>query len=418
MESKKLLIIYGAMETGGIETFFCRLSEERKNNNLQTKILLHYYKANKESELYRRISKSAEIFHFDDIFNVKTDIKKRLPLLNNLSESKISTLLRDVNHIHVTCPNDVVNAFYLTKKIKKKIKITVGFYSHLEFVWHNKIFNYHSDFEKKLIFEILPKENIFTFSKSSRTECSRRLGVDLSKSQTFPLGVTTLSSSLNKKYSRLSSLKLCSVGRLVGFKTYNSCMIDVVSSLVNEGFAVTYHIYGSGDDLIKLRDKVDYLSLHDYVKFMGSLPYEKFDSTVLEYDIFIGSGTAVIQSASLGIISIVATDNNIDSTSYGIFNEIPDIDWNIVGQGEMFAFKNLILRILEMTEDELRYISENHAKKSLKYSMISCLQSFENLGGIVNVADLDFQPKRYEFSRAAYRLISKAFPHAFRYKNF
>lgn len=412
-----MLIIYGSLEMGGIETFFLRLSEERFRKNQKTKILLTHYKINTESEIYIKIIKYAEIIHFDSHFNVRQTLLKRLPLLNNLESAKISELLREVDHVHVTCPEHVVLAVHMAKKIERQIKITVGFYSHLEFVWPNKVLKYHSNLERKLTFEVLPNTNIFAFSRTSSIEAIKNLDLADASFCTFPIGVTS-SSTKAKQYKKLKTLKICSVGRLVRFKTYNYWMIDVVSQLKKANYDVEYHIYGEGEEEDGVKEKIKELCLGGVVVLKGTLPYSKFNDVVGEYDLFVGSGTSITQASSLGVISIAASDLSDGPKSYGYFSDVYSIDWNIAGIQKTYCVHKLITDIFDMSAHELSEISSRHVKAGNYFSIEVCSENFNQKGAFVSLDKVEFSRLYYEISRSLYWILRKSFPRLFKFKAF
>ena len=65
-----MVIIYSALDLGGIQTFFLRLAKSRFLKGKKTKIILYIPKelGVYNEYLYSELSKYAEIYHFDDVF--------------------------------------------------------------------------------------------------------------------------------------------------------------------------------------------------------------------------------------------------------------------------------------------------------------------------------------------------------------
>ena len=164
----------------------------------------------------------------------------------------------------------------------------------------------------------------------------------------------------------------------MSFKTYNFWMLDVVKKL-REKIDVEYHIYGNGPDYEKISRKISELNLTKVVFLKGELPYANFRSVVSSYDIFIGSGTAIIEASSLGIPSIIGVEMVEKPLSYGFVCDIPGFSYNEDGLYEKTDVFNLIISYLEKNPDQKKLISSKHIDWSSKFTMHQCVENFNDV---------------------------------------
>ena len=83
-----MVIIYSALNLGGIETFFLRLAKSRFLKGKKTKIILYIPKdlVVYDEYLYVELGKYAEIYHFNDVF-LKVFLNWRFLFLHKLNIS-------------------------------------------------------------------------------------------------------------------------------------------------------------------------------------------------------------------------------------------------------------------------------------------------------------------------------------------
>src|SRR5690606_9898442 len=119
-----------------------------------------------------------------------------------------------------------------------------------------------------------------------------RNGRDIRKANCFPIGVVEEVSSRRIEHvqdAMSNAITVVSVGRLVDFKKYNHWMIKLVSEMKDAAIDLQYHIYGDGPLEQSLRNFAVQLGVEGQVHFHGVLNYSDFDTTVAEFDVFVGS---------------------------------------------------------------------------------------------------------------------------------
>jgi len=304
---------------------------------------------------------------------------------------------------------------------KEKIKITVGFYHSLEYSWgRDSKLPYFERVHRRFILDYLPKSNLFVFSQTTIDFYKKRLNKDLSGAQVFRIGVVERANCKNKKKSfNTDCLKICSVGRIVDFKTYNIWMLDVVRELVKLGYQVRYDVYGDGLEIDKVSQKIKELNLSDSVFLMGKLKYESFNKTLMNYDLFIGSGTSIIQASSLGVPSIIAIDSIETPLTYGYFKDFSYVDYNIADlHFKKIPVLGVIRDFLGLNDESKKVLSAQHVKSIESFYIDTCNKNFNNQGESIsgkffyskllylisiNISALDYRLNKYSLLRNKYK---------------
>lgn len=373
-----MLLIYGALAIGGIETFFVRLAKERFRRNLTTKLILLETKTASDAYLLTEIQKYAEVYYAEDLFKILSFLGRKIPLITPLNKKKLDIILKDVQHVHVTGGLTALIAYRIKTEIKKDLILTVGFYHSLEYLWGNYNIPFFEKINRKFVLNTLPKKNLFLFSETMISFYQKK-NIDLRKSQTFRIGVIERTKNpIKKEYTSADTLKVCSVGRLVSFKSYNTWMIDVVCELKGMGVNITYDIYGDGALHEFLEKKIRDLGLDDIIKLKNQIPYSQFHETVLRYDLFVGSGTAIVEASSLGVCSIIGIESIIEPKTYGFFSDFSTIDYNISNLDlKKVNVIELILDFKSLTTTEKSILSFKHIESINSFYIDTCNNNFE-----------------------------------------
>ena len=120
---------------------------------------------------------------------------------------------------------------------------------------------------------------------------------------------------------RPKAYEIVSVGRLDDYKTYNLFMPGIIRSLVNQGFDVSYKIYGEGSFHSQIEDLVEELGLKGRITLMGYLPYSQFPEVLEEAYVFIGMGTAAIEAAAAGVPTIYSAPRDMQGLTHGLVHD-------------------------------------------------------------------------------------------------
>lgn len=420
-----MLLVYGALVMGGIETFFVRLIKSRYEMGLKTKILLTQPEIFSHPELLSEARKYGDVVFIQQLFAVPSVVLKVIPKaffpLLPVKRDVVGQVFKDISQIHVSDGFSAIVAFSFMQRLEKQLPITVGFYHSKEFLWGaNKNLPYFEKVNRTFVFNCLAQSNLIIFNESL-VALYQQHGRDLSNANCFPIGVVDVSSSdisLAFCVKSVSPLKIVSVGRLVDFKQYNKWMIELVAELKNSAMSLEYHIYGNGPLEASLRDLTKRLGVVDAVHFHGLLNYADFDATVAQYDIFVGSGTAIVQAAALGVPSIIGIENVAEPYSYGYIADIAGFSYNENGLYEKMPVAGLLHRYFAMSDTDKTMLKHKHIEKAKTFSMATCIANFACVEANAKPANITRLPKfRYCASLLLNVVLAKLIKtHSLRFK--
>ena len=395
-----MLFIYGALPVGGIETFFMRMAKERHRLGLHTTILLLSLPHESNPELLNEMKKYANVLFPDDIFLNLGKFTRRLPLLVPVKKRALERILENVDQIHASDGMHALVGYRLSNMLNKNIIVTVGFYHYIKFLWGGDNVAWHEKVNRKFIFDFLPEKSLLFFSEGNRQLYIKHKRKKLTDANTFRLGV------IDKKDIKVSGevnlpIKIVAIGRLVDFKTYNFYMIKVLKNLKTKGFNVQFDIYGDGPLKAQIADEINKAGLSESIHLKGTLDYLKFDETVSNYNLFIGSGTAIIQAAALGLPSIVGVENVIEAETYGYFSNVNQYEYNLKGLDlEMISVETIIEDYINMNTQQRKALISSHLECIDSFTNESCQKSMDELKYITMPAKkLKYNRWIYEFSR-------------------
>lgn len=378
-----MLIIHNSLGLGGIETFILRLSKQRYKEGLTTKLLLIANPKLSNADLLAQVSLYAEVVFIKDLTDVGGQISHHFNLSLKLNESLVRTLIHNVTHIHVTYGNALMVAIKMCTLSNMVVPVSVGIYHSMEFCWgRGHKLPFYERLNRNVLFGKMPPSNFFVFSKTIIDFYKKYAGHNLDGAATFRIGTVFFDEleliNVNAKCSPKQVLKICSVGRLVDFKKYNLWMIDVVKRLNEKGFNVQYHIFGDGPLFDDIHDVIHKNNMGMKVFQYRHLNYDHFNSVVGDYDIFVGSGTSIVQAASLGVCSIVGVESLDTPYSYGYFCDVAKYDYNIKDLGlPLIDVESLIVNYINMNEDMKANLVKRHVDACREFSMEQCSINFE-----------------------------------------
>ncbi len=403
-----MLFIYGALTIGGIETFFVRIAKERSKNGLYTAVLLLSHAQKSDETLLREMKKFAVVYFADDLFYGSILFKNHFPLLMPIRTNKLTDILNQVNQIHVSDGMNALLSYRLLQHVGKSLPITIGFYHYIQFLWGGDNVPYYEKLNRLFVFNYLPQQCLLFFSEGNRDLYRKHKNMSFNLANVFRLGVVS-QKEVNISGQLSSSIKICSVGRLVEFKTYNFYMLDVIKNLTRKGFNVEFHIYGDGPLLEFISRKISSYKLTNNVYLKGTLDYLVFDEIVSTYDLFIGSGTAIIQAASLGVPSIVGVENVVQPKSYGYFSEVHQYEYNFNGLNlPFYGVEQLILDYVQMDLVQRLNLKKQHIESVGSFTNEFCQKSMDKLKNIhMPTQKFKFNRFAYEISRVVDRLKRK-----------
>lgn len=407
-----MLIIYGCLQIGGIETFFIRLAKERHKSGLVTKFILLSCEDDSNHELINEIQKYSNVYFLNDISSTPISIARRFPLLSKLRKIAVEEIISNVSVIHVATGLHGIFAERIKRFGKKNIPVSVAFYHPQEFFWASSKLPYFEKINRNYVLNYLPRENLLVGPEATKKYYAKFHHLDFSKSQNFRFGVLNrglVKLILDDKPQEKDCLSICTVSRLVEFKPYNLWMLGVINELKRSGLNVIYDVYGDGPLRSQMESLITKLDLVGRVRFMGEIPYASFDSTVSAYDLFIGTGTSIIQSAALGVSSIIAVDSVEEPITPGFFYEHCNVDYTLNNPGWNFQdASKLIMKYAMQSNEDKQQLSNLHRESVEDFYMDNCLKNFLMWESkMTNMEFFDTSYVLYELSRLVEHIKQK-----------
>lgn len=378
-----ILFIYRGLQVGGIETFYCRLAENYDRTKFEFRFLFLCERHQCDAELLARLERSAKVnFYSEYVTAGFSHIAKRLPvplkMLIKPSPAAAQALVKDVDLVHATEGLGIVLAHQVFESSGKKIKVNLGFYHQKEFSWGKGGALPYFEKVNRAALAALNNKSLAFFNEGVAVTVCKETGRDLSQVNVFPLGVDVARTTHKQQFSEGKRIKIVSIGRLTNFKTYNLWMIDVVANLASKGYEVTYDVFGRGDIEDEVAEKVRASGAPVFLK--GTLKYSEFSKVVTEYDLFVGSGTAIIEASALGVPAIVGIESIQQPQTYGYFSNIPGFTYNELGLNlPLLDVGNLIDEFASLPEEQKRVLGHQHVVKAELFSMEHCVSCFSHL---------------------------------------
>lgn len=328
---KNLLLIYGAMHLGGIETLIVRMAKAWRARGVTVTVLLLTRKG--DPGLLEELSKHARIVYLAEVALCPAVLLERLSLfgwLLPLSRRRSLALLDEVDHIHFFDSFSMLMAFRLLARTGLRKKLTGGVYHQNEYAYPRLRRAYFSDCFATLFNQLPPERNVIFFNEISKRTLASDYGTSFADAPLLPIGIDL--SNLNmRSLEGIDRNQVVSVGRITSFKTYNFEFLKAVADFRQRGATLRYDIYGDGDQLARLKDRISELGLDDAVRLRGALPYAQFVEAIRSSLVFVGSGTALIEAAACGVPALIGIESQEDDQTYGFLHEMPGLSYHEKG---------------------------------------------------------------------------------------
>ncbi|WP_417910630.1 hypothetical protein [Candidatus Electronema sp. PJ] len=346
-----VIFVYGTLRPGGIETLIVRMANALAATAQQVVIFAHSFQA---------------LAHCVD---------QRVHLQEYASTKEIISFLRkDTLHLQgrrlLLFSFDPISAgrcLLLESTLANLFQI-----KHLSGVFHPRAYFMTGERKDRIALNYLValavgKERLFFMNKECKRSHEELWHTDLTVSPIIALPIETRAQCWQPVAG--SGLRGISVGRLVDFKAYNLSLPGIVRRLNQAGREVSWDIYGDGPLLAAVREEIMRQQIDAQVKLRGNLDYSQFASTVSQYDLFLGMGTAALEAAMLGVPTLCATVDE-PLRCYGYLHQLP-----LGNVGELqavppeFDLAELISSYAVSTVAEKRVLSQQCRSTAEQYDM-------------------------------------------------
>jgi 1,2-diacylglycerol 3-alpha-glucosyltransferase len=385
-----MLIIANSLFFNGGTTFILRLSKELKKQNKNIGVFVLHNKIDCHLEL--EIKKYAKIYYLKDFIYPKLSFAWKTPLgcFFPLKYNKLFKLIDKYSgELHIM---GMLGLFFsLRVAIKKNIKISIGVYHQYEYMFISKSF--FSKYLQSIISTIDCKSLVF-FNEANISSYSSFFNKNFKNANLLPIGVEIPEKS--NIDGDFDSVRIVSIGNLYDFKTYNLHIINIIEELLPYNANITYEIYGKGSLEDKVKKLITDKGYEKRVFLKGSIPYEQFQNILEGSFLFVGSGTALIEAAAIGIPSLTGIESTDTPITFGFLNDINGFSYNEINDfQETFLMTDKIKQILT-NKDEWKKSAIACQLKSKDFSMSITATGLLNIYNKLGYFNLNSLP----FSRA------------------
>ncbi|NNM58240.1 MAG: hypothetical protein HKM04_00275 [Legionellales bacterium] len=372
-----MLILAGSLAMNGGSTFILRYAEALREQKKTDVLCLNKVV---DQSILSELEKNANIFFMSDVIRYPFSVfsKKQISIFFPIRKKVVQQLLERNNYcVHA------MGIFGLVLSYKwlsdwPDLKITVGVYHQNEFFFDLKGF-----FIKQMqhMLSQLPKENLIFFDEYTRELDANYFNKAFAESLLAPIGIKLPDINLAIDRNYIPG-KLISVGNLVNFKTYNRHVITVIADLVQQYPFLYYEIYGEGHQTLILKELIQKLKLEKYIFLRGTINYKHFADVVSDAMAFIGSGTALLEAASLAVPAIVGIESIKTPETYGFIDEVPGFTYNeLMTTLPLSSIKSKIEALLLGDAQVVIARGQMCRKKAEEFSVTVTMEAFARLTG-------------------------------------
>ena len=300
----EILLVYGSLRTGGIETLIVRMANFLVSSGAQVSVCCAT-----GGELESTLDSQVNVIAYSETSDLKQAIQDQY---RNCTNPGLLVISFD--------PISAARALMIESTLSQYQQVI-----HISGVFHPRA--YFMTGERKdriylnyLLARAIGKNWLFFMNKECRESHANRWGVDLSSSPILALPINVADATWQPSGNAI--VRVVSVGRLVDFKTYNLGVARVVRACLDRGIKVSWDIYGDGPLQTSIIKEIKANEVIGHVRLMGVLDYSSFSAKVADYDLFVGMGTAALEAAMAGVPTICATVDQA-TRCYGYLDNLP-----------------------------------------------------------------------------------------------
>lgn len=345
-----MLLIANVLELNGGTTFVLRVAREFYKRNQKIGVLVLVDKVN--AALEQSIRQYADIYYLKDFTRRIYGPPANTPLgvFAPVDFSKIATLLNSYNaHVHVMGVFGLLFIKRCLDAVEVEVRVSFGIYHQNEMMFDGV--PYYFARKAKELFASLPAESIVFFNEKNSSSYGAFFGNDYSMSTIVPIGIDIPMGTGAEVLGQAESSRIVSIGNLYAFKSYNRHVITLLPELKKIRPNLVYEIYGTGEYEPELLALVSSLQLESSVKFKGSIGYEDIPKVLNGALAFVGSGTAILEAAALGVPAIVGIESTEQPITYGLLSDINGLSYNELDTAQRtYLMKDVLQSILDSAD--------------------------------------------------------------------
>lgn len=374
---KNLLLIYGTMNLGGIETLIVRMAKAWRDRGVSVTVLLLSRKG--DPALLEELSRHCRIVFLSELSPCSASLFERLSLFGwflPVSRGRASKLLEKMDHIHFFDTFSMLMGFRLLRLTGMRKKMTGGVYHQNEYAYPRLRKTYFSERLSEIFKVLSPEKNIIFFNEISKHVLGSDYGTSFDKAALLPIGID-LSKLEMRSPANVDFDRVVSIGRITSFKTYNIEFLKTLADCKQRGIKLIYDVYGDGDQLPLLKKKIEEYGLDDIVRLHGSIPYSKFTEAVENSLVFLGSGTALIEAAACGVPALIGIESQEDDQTYGFLHEMPGLSYHEKGLPVLTRpYGHFVDWLKSLDASQYAEVCHRSRKKAIEFSIDIFLDRF------------------------------------------
>ena len=405
-----MLLIANVLELNGGTTFILRLAREFKKRGRRIGVLVLVDKV--DPSLESNIRQYADVYYLKDIVSnlYAPTMKSPLGVFVPVNFSALGQLIASYGeHVHAMGVFGLLFIKRCHEDLGIDFRISFGIYHQNEVVFEGV--DYYFAKKAKLLFSTLPAASIVFFNEKTKFSHACFFKNDYAGSLMIPIGIDTPATG-HGLLGDANSDRIVSIGNLYPFKSYNRHIINLLPGLKKYRPDLVYEIYGSGQYEPELLKLVASLQLEASVHFKGSIAYEDIPKVLEGALAFVGSGTAILEAAALGVPAVIGIESTDQPITYGLLSDIEGLSYNEFDPGQVtYPMKDVLIRVMESAD--AWEIAANACKSKSNYFTIE-----HTVDGFLKLENMDmdlrrFKAETYVNSIAACSFLACAFDQAF-----
>lgn len=370
-----MLILANTLSFNGGTTFILRLCREflRRGKKIGVLVLIN----DVDKALLLEIEKYADVYFLGDYLRPLCywSFNSQLGIFFPLDFKALRELLqRYDNSVHVMGVFGLLFAARFIKRQSIPLKVSVGIYHQNEFMFSGV--NYYFARAAKEMISKIGADAVIFLNEGNRLSYTNFFACDFSSSVLVPVGIDlpVMDSDI---YGDNSSSRIVSIGNLFSFKSYNSHIINCMPCFLKDNPAVVYEIYGAGPFESNLKELVVSLNIEHAVSFKGQISYSKFAEVLAGAFLFVGSGTAIVEAAALGVPSLIGIESTREPITYGFLSDVAGLSYNEMDTNKStYSIKDSIKSIF-IDSNEWRHVALKCKEKASEFSIVHTVNGFE-----------------------------------------
>lgn len=370
-----MLIVSNVLEMNGGTTFILRLAKEYARRGKRVGVLVLIDKAN--PSLASEIAEYADIYYLKDYLSTFGALAKLNPLATFMPFKRqplLDICQRHGNDVHVLGVFGLIFAKRLVSAGLQLNSLSAGIYHQNEFMFNGV--DYYFAHRARKLFAALHPAAVILFNQANGLAMTKYFGQDYSQSTLVPIGIDEPTAQVIAAAPSRPH-RIVSIGNLEIFKTYNEHVIGLMPELLKRDPQLTYEVYGTGANDSRLRELVRQLKLEKSVNFHGAIAYSRLPEALCGALCFVGSGTAILESAVLGIPSITGIESSTGPVTFGYISEVEGFSYNEMMPGRTLF--PMLDRITSVLDDQQAWLAASKAcrEKALTFTIAHTADGFE-----------------------------------------